>query len=494
MTLAAAAEPQPHSASDPVRRNNSLSRRLVVAVLLVNAAFTLLASAVQLYAAYDRGGHAVLATADTVDASFRRNFEQALSESNDALVRALLEAVGNKSAVTFAVLTAADGASFVDGDQAAPTDATQRLTLFHPTPSGEPVQIGVLELGLTLHWVNQSVMAQFWAIVASNLVKAALATASLFVLFNRVVTQPLAEITEHVTCTPWLDAAQPLQLSGPQGQLPHELGEIVTAINTAQRRAQTDFAVLGREIAQRREAEKQLQSTVDQLRQANREQAEFTYAISHDLKSPSNTILMLLEEAQVELATGKIVVATDFIESAKRTNNRMSLLIDDVLAYTRTVGDEIVFQPVSLDQLITATVEDLEGEISKSGAAISFAGLPQVRGNPTQLRLLVMNLLTNAMKYCSPHRPCRIDIWGEQSQGTDEVILHVRDNGIGIEEQYLNRIFGMFQRLHTHEVYPGSGLGLATCQRVVSNHRGCISVTSTLGQGSTFCVTLPKGA
>lgn len=494
MTLAAAANQQPHNPTHPDRPNHSLSRRLVVAVLLINAAFTVLASAVQLYASYDRGRSTVLATPDVVNASFRRSFEQALWDSNDALVQALLEGVGNKSAVAFAVLTATDGRSVVEGDPSGPIDATQQLILFHETPSGALERVGVLELGLTLHWVKQSVMAQFWAIVASNLGKAAFATLSLLLLFNRVVARPLAEIAQHVTCTPWLDAALPLKVGGQQAPLPHELDQIVTAINTAQRRAQTDFQVLGRETTQRRMAEKQLQSTVDQLRQANREQAEFTYAISHDLKSPSNTILMLLEEARVEMANGNIPLATDFLDSAKRTNGRMSLLIDDVLAYARTVGNEIAFHPVSLDQLVAATVEDLEDEITKSGAVIDFAGLPQVRGNASQLRLLVMNLLTNAMKYRSPNRPCRITIRGDLSQDTDQVLLHVSDNGIGIEEKYLDRIFGMFQRLHTHEVYPGSGLGLATCQRVVSNHRGRITVTSALGQGSTFCVTLPKAA
>jgi signal transduction histidine kinase len=233
-----------------------------------------------------------------------------------------------------------------------------------------------------------------------------------------------------------------------------------------------------------------LDKTLDTLRQANREQAEFTYAISHDLKSPSNTITMLSDELEISLGEQLDVDAAELLSLIRMTSVRMGRLVDDVLAYSRCLDHQAPLAPVDLNQVLRDILEDLRFDIIRSGATITVADVPSVIGDQMQVKLLFQNLVANAIKYCAPGRPPRVLITAK-IQPT-HVRVTVSDNGIGIAPQHFERIFTLFQRLHTYDTYPGSGIGLALCKRIAANLGGELSLTSRQGVGSSFSIALKR--
>jgi light-regulated signal transduction histidine kinase (bacteriophytochrome) len=169
---------------------------------------------------------------------------------------------------------------------------------------------------------------------------------------------------------------------------------------------------------------------------------------------------------------------------------RMKQLIEDLLAYSRvgTKGKELV--PVSLEAPLKRALTNLHAAIQESGAAVTADALPTVDGDEVQLAQVFQNLMGNALKFRSKERAPHIHVGAQEEAG--EWHISVADNGIGIEPQYFERIFMLFQRLHAMGEYPGTGIGLAICKKVAERHGGRIWVTSTPGAGSTFHFTLPK--
>jgi signal transduction histidine kinase len=233
-----------------------------------------------------------------------------------------------------------------------------------------------------------------------------------------------------------------------------------------------------------------LQKTLAQLRQTNREQAEFTYAISHDLKSPSNTIAMLGEELQICFGGQMDAEAEELVGLIRKTSARMGRLVEDVLAYSRCLDHQSMLESVDLNAVLAEILEDLRYDIARSQAEIQLAAMPAILGEPMQVKLLFQNLITNAMKFRQPQQRVKVTLSAKIQRG--QVIVSVTDNGIGIAPEHFDRIFGLFQRLHTHDSYPGSGIGLALCKRIVANLGGKISLSSTPGAGSTFKLSLKR--
>ena len=233
-----------------------------------------------------------------------------------------------------------------------------------------------------------------------------------------------------------------------------------------------------------------LEAALHRLTQTNREQAEFTYAISHDLKSPSNTILMLIDELSLSVGDALTPDAGELLDLAQQTTIRMARLVDDVLAYSRCIGEPAVMVPVDLNQLLGSITADLRSDIATAGAVLQISPLPVVWGVPVQLNLLFQNLIANAVKFRAPGRTPLIQI--TVTPKDQRLLISVRDNGIGIAPEHHHRIYFLFQRLHGHDRYQGSGLGLALCKRIMTNHAGDIHLDSAPGEGSCFTVSLQR--
>lgn len=181
--------------------------------------------------------------------------------------------------------------------------------------------------------------------------------------------------------------------------------------------------------------------------------------------------------------------ADDFIGFAVDGATRMQGLINDLLAYSRVGTQGRDFAPFSLEKALDTALKNLQITLAESGAEVTHEPLPQIMGDEGQLVQLLQNLLANALKFRREEAP-RLHV--SACEKGEELIIGVQDNGIGIEPQYLHRIFIIFQRLYTRQEYAGTGIGLAICKRIVERHEGRIWVESKPGEGSTFYFTLPR--
>jgi light-regulated signal transduction histidine kinase (bacteriophytochrome) len=173
---------------------------------------------------------------------------------------------------------------------------------------------------------------------------------------------------------------------------------------------------------------------------------------------------------------------------------RMRTLINDLLAFSRVIRSSEPFVPVDLGVVTKEVLGDLEVRIEKNGAKVEFENLPTLDADPMQMRQLMLNLLSNALKFqppgANPHIKIRGSTFTPLSQQT-QCEIRVQDNGIGFEEKYMDKIFAVFQRLHGRTEYEGTGVGLAVCRRIVDRHHGNITAKSQPGKGATFIITLP---
>ncbi|MDD5204000.1 MAG: PocR ligand-binding domain-containing protein [Desulfobacterales bacterium] len=239
----------------------------------------------------------------------------------------------------------------------------------------------------------------------------------------------------------------------------------------------------------RDELELRVRERTAELESKNRELQEFTYIASHDLSEPLRKVetfgnLLMAKKADWLDDEGK-----DFISRMTGAATRMKELIDALLRYSRveTQGRDPV--PVNLNNIAQTVASDLEVSIKKTGAHVEIGPLPIINGDPYQLRQLFQNLLSNSLKYCRSEVKPLVKIHGDERDGI--CTISVEDNGIGFDEKYLEKIFQPFQRLHGRNEYPGIGIGLAACKKIVERHRGTITASSIPGKGSIFIVTLP---
>lgn len=237
------------------------------------------------------------------------------------------------------------------------------------------------------------------------------------------------------------------------------------------------------------ELEKQVQERTANLQLKNEELQEFAFVASHDLNEPLRKIQAfgtLLQEKSADHLTEE---ERGYVSRMTGAANRMQELLNALLRYSRveTTGEEFV--PTKLDDIVRTVATDLEVAIQNIGARVEIGPLPSVQGDPSQLRQLFQNLIANALKYHRSELELLVRVYGEENTGAFRIF--VEDNGIGFEEKYLEKIFQPFQRLHGRNDYPGTGIGLAICRKIVERHKGTITAKSTPGKGSTFIVSLP---
>lgn len=220
-----------------------------------------------------------------------------------------------------------------------------------------------------------------------------------------------------------------------------------------------------------------------------KEQRDFTYAISHDLLSPANTVRMIIDE--VALEQDRLSEETrELIPQAMGTLQRMGHQIEDVLSYSRTLDTEASRKLVDLNTLVADILVDLRAKICEAGASIDCGSLPVIKGDEMQLRALFQNLIANALKFTTPERKPVVRIWVEGKGVGKEHCICVEDNGIGIAPENQAKIFELFRRLNLRERYDGTGIGLTLCRRVAENHNGKIDIRSDGQTGSTFIIKL----
>jgi light-regulated signal transduction histidine kinase (bacteriophytochrome) len=225
-----------------------------------------------------------------------------------------------------------------------------------------------------------------------------------------------------------------------------------------------------------------------ELARSNAELEQFAYIASHDLQEPLRMVSSYVQLLSRRYRGKLDKDADEFIDFASEGATRMQRLINDLLAYSRVGTRGKSFENVNLDAVLARALENLQIAIKEKNALVTYDPLPSVYGDSGQLIQVFQNLIDNAIKFSGGHQPV-VHI-SARLEG-DQCICSVKDNGIGIAPEYLNKLFMLFQRLHTRKEYPGTGLGLAICKRIVERHGGKIWVESKPGEGSTFYFIIP---
>ena len=248
------------------------------------------------------------------------------------------------------------------------------------------------------------------------------------------------------------------------------------------------YVAIRADITKLKNAEAAIRIQAGDLTRSNKDLEQFAYVASHDLQEPLRAVAGCLQVLQKRYQDKLDARADELIGHAVDGSRRMQALVEGLLAFSRVGTRSGEFKPVNGDEALDSALKNLATAIQESGASVTRDPFPTLKADPLQLTLLFQNLIGNAIKFRGDQPP-QIHLSAAYHDG--HWILSIKDNGIGIEPQYFERIFVIFQRLHTRKEYPGTGIGLSICKKIVERHGGRISVESIPGQGCTFRCSFP---
>lgn len=249
------------------------------------------------------------------------------------------------------------------------------------------------------------------------------------------------------------------------------------------------YYLIRHDVTARRRVADELQRRGELLEAANKELEAFSYSVSHDLRAPLRHI-----DGYASLLANAAAVSLDdkakrYLQTISESATRMGQLIDDLLVFSRMGRQEMLHGTVNLDQLIASVLHDLRHDLQDRAISWTIAQLPEVTGDAAMLRQVFANLVSNAIKFTGTRSQATIEIGSRQT--SQEAVVFVRDNGVGFDMRYANKLFGVFQRLHRADEFDGTGIGLANVRRIIHRHGGKTWAEGALGEGATFYVSLP---
>jgi light-regulated signal transduction histidine kinase (bacteriophytochrome) len=236
------------------------------------------------------------------------------------------------------------------------------------------------------------------------------------------------------------------------------------------------------------ELENRVQARTAELMAANQEMEAFTYSVAHDLRAPLRHIDAFTRILHEDFASGLPAEAQRYLENIRNGSRKMSRLVDDLLNLARVGRQELKRQPTSLDELVHEVVAELNGETEGRTVEWHVRPLPIIECDAGLMKQVFANLLANAVKYTRPRKEAVIEIGSQQVNG--DTALFVRDNGVGFNMKYADKLFGVFQRLHRAEEFEGTGVGLATVERIIHKHGGLVWAEAAVDEGATFYFTV----
>jgi PAS domain S-box-containing protein len=250
--------------------------------------------------------------------------------------------------------------------------------------------------------------------------------------------------------------------------------------------------IFSEDITERKRTEEILRRSAEELARSNKDLEQFAYVASHDLQEPLRIVSGFIGRLRERYGSSLDDKAREYIDFAVQGAQRMSQLVHDLLEYSRVQARPRQLEPAKMKEAFDRALANCMASIRETGAAVRCGDLPTVMGDPMQLVQLLQNLIGNAIKFRRPEASPEVHLFARREK--DDWVFHVHDNGIGIPMDQAERIFMIFQQLHTRDMYPGTGIGLAICRKIVERHGGRIWVQSELGKGSTFSFSLPAAS
>ena len=248
---------------------------------------------------------------------------------------------------------------------------------------------------------------------------------------------------------------------------------------------------LHKEMEQRQRAEEEVQKLNIALEGHVAQLEAFSYSVSHDLRAPLRHVVGFVELLQREAGSSLSVKSLGHMKTISKSAKRMGDLIDDLLAFSQIGRSEVKKTEVNLDELVRETLGDFQAETKERNIVWTIHALPTVRADRALLRLVLVNLISNALKFTGARTEARIEI-GCAPVGNDDTVIFIRDNGAGFDPKYTEKLFGVFQRLHSEEEFEGTGIGLANVHRIIRGHGGRTWAEGVVDGGAAFYFSLPK--
>ena len=238
------------------------------------------------------------------------------------------------------------------------------------------------------------------------------------------------------------------------------------------------------------ELEQHVLERTAELTAVNKELEAFTYSVSHDLRAPLRHLMSFAELLRKDAASGVSDKARRHLNFISESAERMGNLIDDLLAFSRSGRTDLLREPVSLDALVKDVIGGLDADTQRRRICWDIGPLPVVHADPALLRGVLANLINNALKFTRGRMEARVQIGCDHNDG--EMVFFIRDNGVGFDMKYVDKLFGVFQRLHSLDQFEGNGIGLANVRRVISRHGGRTWAEGAVNAGATFYFSLPQ--
>jgi signal transduction histidine kinase len=307
----------------------------------------------------------------------------------------------------------------------------------------------------------------------------------LIMMLHRTVTRPVTDLATQVRAV--ASGAYNTDISG---EGPPEIMRLASDVNSMRRQIATDLDAVNKVRQEIEAVNAQLELQAAELTRSNRDLEQFAYVASHDLQEPLRKVASFCQLLQRRYSGQLDDRADQYIAFAVDGAERMQRLINDLLAFSRIGRSNANFVPVSLDSVMTEVASQLEAPLRNTGGTLTWSELPEVPGEEALLHTLLANLIGNSLKFRREDVPPEVRVSASMTDGL--WTISVRDNGIGVEDEYAEKIFVIFQRLHGKEAYPGTGIGLAIAKKIVEYHGGQIRVSSSGDtEGTTISFTLP---
>ncbi|MBO6919503.1 MAG: hypothetical protein JJ858_13815 [Rhizobiaceae bacterium] len=452
---------------------NSLARRFVFITLLCSSILAVFITCVQLFIDFQNEQRSLDNSIRKVETAIVPSLTESLWALDDILVQSQLTGITNVDGVLFAKLTDSDGRVLNAGDQAQPASETHDFVLVKDN-SGDETKVGELAIGITYEHIFEELFNRAVIIFLTNMLKTLMVACILLVIYQLLIGRHLSDITRFATDYDPNEAERKFKLNR-NTNYSDEFTKLEHAINSW---VETNLTHV-----------EKLKLANERIQNVNKELSTFTYSLSHDLKSPINTVNVLLTEAMKSSQEKQSDEFNFLMETALKTNRRMGNIIDDTLQYARANEETTIDEAVDSNAIMREILNDLNGEISSANADVQVDELPLIKGNPVLVRTLLQNLVSNAIKFRAANRTPIIKLTSDDAEdGYCEI--RIEDNGIGIDPRYHHKIFKQFEKLHTYNEYPGTGLGLSVCRKIVDKLNGTIDLFSKENEGTTFTVKL----